>query len=129
MRVPYSELSDTAERVAAVVKSEESNFLDTIDEGLARIEKIFASMDQSGIEIVDGSSAAELYQTYGVPPELFEQMATDRDNAMHRAAQRLTSRLREDVHFANSAVLVLRVDAVRMFALPTTLAKYSRQNG
>ena len=26
---------------------------------------------------VDGAAAAELYQTYGVPPELFEALATE----------------------------------------------------
>ncbi len=79
MKSPYPELTETAERVAAVVKAEESNFLDTIDDGLDRIEKIFGSMRQSGLRAVDGSNAAELYQTYGVPPELFEQMAIEHD--------------------------------------------------
>ena len=32
MKSPYPELTETAERVAAVVKAEESNFLDTIDD-------------------------------------------------------------------------------------------------
>ena len=29
--------------------------------------------------MVEGAEAAELYQTYGVPPELFESMAAERN--------------------------------------------------
>jgi len=77
MRTPYAELAETAERVADVVKNEEANFFGTIDAGLARIRKIFSDMTSSGRTTVDGAEAADLYQTYGVPPEVFETMAAE----------------------------------------------------
>ena len=79
MRSPYPEISDTAPRVAAVIESEEKSFFATLDAGLSRIEKIFSTMSQSDLTQVDGQSAFDLYQTYGVPPELFQQIASEKD--------------------------------------------------
>jgi alanyl-tRNA synthetase len=75
MKVPYPELSETIQRVASTIRAEEANFFGTIDGGLAKIEKVFGEMSGAGRVIVHGDEAAELYQTFGVPPELFEAMA------------------------------------------------------
>lgn len=77
MKVPYPELGETVERVQKGMKAEEANFFGTIDAGLARISKVFADMTTHGRVIVHGEEAAELYQTYGVPPELVESMAAE----------------------------------------------------
>ncbi|MEZ6120230.1 MAG: alanine--tRNA ligase, partial [Pirellulaceae bacterium] len=72
MKNPYPELSETTERVANVIRQEEKMFLATIDGGLNRIGRIFETMRTEDKSIVDGHEAADLYQTYGVPAELFE---------------------------------------------------------
>ncbi|TWT43406.1 alanine--tRNA ligase [Botrimarina hoheduenensis] len=77
MANPYPELSETRERVASVIQKEEANFFGTIDDGLNRIERVFDEMRTDNRTAVDGAFAAELYQTYGVPPELFESLAAD----------------------------------------------------
>ena len=79
MRRPYPELAETVDRVASVIKREEESFLATIDGGLDRIEKLFTAIDHSGTGLVDGSEAAELYTTYGFPPELLETLAAERN--------------------------------------------------
>ncbi|MCA9270873.1 MAG: alanine--tRNA ligase, partial [Planctomycetales bacterium] len=81
MKAAYPELTETVERVQEVIKKEERNFFGTIDAGLARIEKIFEDMQSSGRTSVDGSEAAELYTTFGVPAELFETMAAENNLA------------------------------------------------
>ncbi|MEI8069945.1 MAG: alanine--tRNA ligase [Planctomycetota bacterium] len=81
MRKPYPELADTVERVAGIIKREEESFLSTIDGGLERIEKLFATIEKSGAGLVGGSDAAELYTTYGFPPELLETLAAERNCA------------------------------------------------
>ncbi len=81
MKEPYPELADTTQRVAEVIRNEESSFFATIDAGLARIEKIFAEMKAANRTAVDGAEAADLYQTYGVPPEVFETMAAENNLA------------------------------------------------
>jgi alanyl-tRNA synthetase len=77
MKAPYPELGETTTRVAQVIEKEESNFFSTIDAGLDRIERLFATMKSSGREVVGGSEAAEMYTTHGFPPELFETMAAE----------------------------------------------------
>ncbi|MDA0660226.1 MAG: alanine--tRNA ligase [Planctomycetota bacterium] len=78
VRTPYPELSETAQRVASVIRHEEMSFLSTIDGGLARMEKIFEEMRRDGHTLIDGHAAADLYTTYGVPPELFEATGVER---------------------------------------------------
>ena len=78
---PYPELQETVERVAGVIEKEEQNFFGTIDGGLNRIERIFDEMRTENRTTVDGAVAADLYQTYGVPPELFEGLAAEHNLA------------------------------------------------
>ncbi|MFI4875857.1 MAG: alanine--tRNA ligase [Blastopirellula sp. JB062] len=78
MKGGYPELTETTQRVASVIRTEEENFLDRLDDGLARTEKVFSAMRKENLTVVDGGEAAELYQTYGFPPELFEQVAAEK---------------------------------------------------
>ncbi len=81
MRSAYPELAETTERVASVIQKEEANFFGTIDEGLSRIERVFDEMRAAERVKVEGAVAAELYQTHGVPPELFEALAAEHNLA------------------------------------------------
>ncbi len=77
MKGPYPELTGTTERVSHVIKTEEANFLSTIDAGLERIERLFDSMKRADRALVSGREAAELYTTHGFPPELLETLAAE----------------------------------------------------
>ena len=79
MKTAYPELCETSDRVESVIKQEENAFLATLDDGLARIDSAFAELKSTGNAQVPGTTAADLYQTYGVPPELVESMASDLD--------------------------------------------------
>jgi len=81
MKTSYPELTETTPRVADVIENEEANFLGTLDAGLAKAETIFAEMAKGNRTAVNGAEAADLYQTYGVPPEVFETMAAERNLA------------------------------------------------
>jgi len=81
MKGPYPELTETTERVAQVIQQEEANFFATIDDGLSRIQRVFDAMRRQDRVCVEGAVAAELYQTYGVPPELFEALAAEHNLA------------------------------------------------
>ena len=79
MNAVYPELSKTTERVSQVMRREESDFFATIDSGLERIGRVFKDMQSSGRVMVDGQEAASLYQTHGVPPEMFQQIAAEKN--------------------------------------------------
>lgn len=78
MSSAYPELGSTVDRVADVIKKEEADFFSTIGGGLERIERVFDSMRDENAVRVDGAEAANLYQTHGVPPELFQALAAER---------------------------------------------------
>ncbi|MDO4570228.1 MAG: alanine--tRNA ligase [Planctomycetia bacterium] len=77
MKMPYPELAETAEVVQDVMKREEANFLATVDNGLRRIEKVFHQMKMENRAKISGDEAAEMYTTYGFPPELFETLGAE----------------------------------------------------
>ncbi len=77
MKSPYPELTVTVARVADVIEKEESNFLSTIDAGLDRIHRIFSQMKKEHRGMVAGAEAADMFQTHGFPPELFETLAAE----------------------------------------------------
>lgn len=77
MKTPYPELQETVSRVAKVIEQEEANFFGTIDAGLDRIQRLFDEMRKSNRPRVTGGEAADMYTTYGFPPELFEAMAAE----------------------------------------------------
>lgn len=79
MSRPYPDLKDTVERVQQVIEREEASFLSTLDDGLDRIERLFAHMKSEKSNTVDGHAAADLYQTFGIPSELLASMASDRN--------------------------------------------------
>jgi len=81
MKAPYPELTETVKRVRGVIEQEEASFFATIDDGLSRIERVFVEMRRENRVAVEGGVAAELYQTYGVPPELFEALAAEHNLA------------------------------------------------
>lgn len=89
MKTPYPEITETVDRVQSVIRNEEANFFATIDAGLERIHRVFDDMGQSKRSQVSGEVAADLYQTYGVPPELFESLAAERQFAFDWEGYRL----------------------------------------
>ena len=81
MHQPYPELSETVASVSNVIENEEANFLATIDAGLDRIQRIFDAMKKERRGVVSGAEAADMFQTHGFPPELFETLAAERNMA------------------------------------------------
>jgi len=77
MAAPYPELKETVDRVSGVIRKEEEAFLGTIDAGLSRIRQMFDTLRREHRGMVEGEKAAELYQTYGVPPELLQTLAAE----------------------------------------------------
>ena len=79
MQVPYPELAETTERVAGVIRKEEEAFFGTLASALSRIDTMFTKMHSDSRVMVDGHEAADLYKTNGVPPELLQTMAAERN--------------------------------------------------
>jgi alanyl-tRNA synthetase len=79
MKQPYPDLTETVAKVSNVIEKEEDSFLSTIDAGLDRIERTFDQMKKEHRGMVSGAEAADMFQTHGFPPELFETLAAERN--------------------------------------------------
>jgi len=73
----YPELNDTIENVKSVIESEEKRFLETIENGMDRLEEIMKSLKKSGGNIISGKDAFILYDTFGFPLEMTNEIASE----------------------------------------------------
>jgi len=63
----YPELKSQIEIIENVIKEEELSFLRTLEKGILKLNEIISNLDET---IVPGSSAFELYDTFGFPKDL-----------------------------------------------------------
>lgn len=71
----YSYLEEKQEEVEKIVLKEEERFLQTLNEGIKHFEKIIK--EENG-KIISGEAAFKLYDTYGFPIELTEELAEEK---------------------------------------------------
>ncbi|MCL2025662.1 MAG: alanine--tRNA ligase [Leptospirales bacterium] len=73
----YPELNDTIENVKSVIESEERRFLETIENGMDRLEELMKSLKKSGGNMISGKDAFVLYDTFGFPLEMTNEIASE----------------------------------------------------
>ena len=71
----YPNVKEKADFIKRVIKSEEERFHETLQEGLSILDQLIAKAKLTTKEI-NGSDAFKLYDTYGFPIELTEEIAT-----------------------------------------------------
>ncbi|MGZ2565130.1 alanine--tRNA ligase [Staphylococcus saprophyticus] len=71
----YPNVKEKADFIKRVIKSEEERFHETLEEGLVILNNLVAQAKTSTHEI-SGKDAFKLYDTYGFPVELTEEIAT-----------------------------------------------------
>jgi alanyl-tRNA synthetase len=70
----YPELQEKARHIVSVTRAEEERFLETIEDGLARLDQIISGSRGT----VSGEDAFKLYDTYGFPVDLTQVIASER---------------------------------------------------
>jgi alanyl-tRNA synthetase len=73
MQAPYPQLLERREVILAELAREEARFLETLERG----EKLLAEVLAAGPRQISGEQAFELYDTYGFPLELTEEIAQE----------------------------------------------------
>ena len=71
----YPNVKEKADFIKRVIKSEEERFHETLEEGLAILNQFIEKAKKDNHEI-KGADAFKLYDTYGFPVELTEELAT-----------------------------------------------------
>ncbi len=70
----YPELSEKEAYILKVVKIEEEKFRNTIDQGLEILQKEISKAKENGKDMLDGQILFRLYDTFGFPFELTEEI-------------------------------------------------------
>ncbi|HWU39638.1 MAG TPA: alanine--tRNA ligase-related protein, partial [Candidatus Acidoferrum sp.] len=73
----YPELASTREMVKMVIRSEEDRFSETLNVGLRLWAEERQKLKQEGRELIPGELIFKLYDTYGFPVDLTEEIARD----------------------------------------------------
>lgn len=81
---PYPELEEKKAFVLAELKIEEEKFLETLKKGEAEFEKMLPNLLRNPQKIMSGRLAFKLYDTYGFPIELTEELALENGLTVNR---------------------------------------------
>ncbi len=86
----YPELRSEAERIGETIQAEEGRFAETLDKGLVLLEDSLAELRRTGGKSLPGDVAFRLYDTYGFPVDLTEDILRNEGIAVdHEGFERL----------------------------------------
>jgi alanyl-tRNA synthetase len=106
MRGPYPQLERDRQAIHQVVRAEEERFSTVLSEGRERLERVIEETTGRGETVVDGAAIFRLYDTFGFPKELSEEILAriglsvdwesyDRELAAQRERARQSARFAE----------------------------------
>ncbi|GEA16078.1 alanine--tRNA ligase [Moorella sp. E308F] len=101
----YPEVAEQQEYIARVIRQEEERFHETLNDGMRVLNGIMEQAGREGRDTISGHEAFTLYDTYGFPVDLTEEIAGEKGFKVDRAgfeeamaAQRERARAaREDI--------------------------------
>ncbi|MDO5441552.1 MAG: alanine--tRNA ligase [Bacillota bacterium] len=78
----YPDLIERKEYIKKIIKIEEDKFAQTLDKGSEILEEYIADAKKTGVQAISGEQCFTLYDTYGFPVELTQEMAEDKGMAI-----------------------------------------------
>ncbi len=78
MKEAYPELAEHSRVIRDVVKAEEESFGDTLEYGMRLLNETMEKVKADGGDTIPGEEAFKLYDTYGFPMDLAQEIAEDR---------------------------------------------------
>ncbi|MDR2209941.1 MAG: alanine--tRNA ligase [Spirochaetaceae bacterium] len=82
---PYPELAANRDSILGELRREEEKFLETLQKGEHEFEKLLPNLLKDPKKLMSGRLAFKLYDTYGFPIELTEEVALERGLRVNRA--------------------------------------------
>ncbi|MCE1247469.1 MAG: alanine--tRNA ligase [Firmicutes bacterium] len=74
----YPELIEKREYCHNIISLEEENFGKTLSQGMALLENLISKLQAAGEDTLSGKNMFSLYDTYGFPKELTEEIAAEK---------------------------------------------------
>jgi alanyl-tRNA synthetase len=124
----YPNLREQSEQIKAELEREEANFLKTLDRGEKRLAEILARKPKQ----IAGKDAFELYDTYGFPLELTQEIAAEQglavDVASFEAEMELQRQRGRDAHETIDVTVQGTLDKLAEHLHTTEFLGYSQAN-
>ncbi|NLJ72416.1 MAG: alanine--tRNA ligase, partial [Syntrophomonadaceae bacterium] len=79
MGTAYPELIEKQDFIMEVIKLEEERFMVTLNDGIKKVEEIINAEKSKDKQVISGQDAFMLYDTYGFPLDLTEDMAEEQN--------------------------------------------------
>ncbi len=73
----YPELEKNKEIIKQVIIAEKDKFTKTLQKGEKEFEKVSTRLKENGQKVIDAQTVFNLYETYGFPPEMTEELAKE----------------------------------------------------
>jgi alanyl-tRNA synthetase len=83
---PYPDLMEKRSYIIKVVQMEEQRFQETLAQGMELLAKHIAELEQAGKKVFNGATAFKLYDTFGFPWELTQEILDDHNMQLDKAA-------------------------------------------
>lgn len=80
----YPEVNEKAEFIQKVIKNEEERFHETLNDGLAILNRVIEKARTDSSEIITGVDVFRLYDTYGFPVDLTEEYVQEAGYSIDR---------------------------------------------
>ncbi|UMZ74008.1 alanine--tRNA ligase [Natranaerofaba carboxydovora] len=74
MEDAYPELKEREEYINKIIQIEEERFLETVEQGMEILKGYIEDLNNEGKDVLDGSLAFKLYDTYGFPIDLTREI-------------------------------------------------------
>ncbi|MCI9245629.1 MAG: alanine--tRNA ligase [Clostridia bacterium] len=73
----YPDLVEKKENIKEVIVTEKDKFVKTLANGEREFNKVVAKLKQENKNVIDGHTIFKLYETYGFPPEVTQDLAKE----------------------------------------------------
>ncbi|SMC59315.1 alanine--tRNA ligase [Sporomusa malonica] len=80
----YPDISDKKSYIKRVIQLEEERFHNTLAQGIELLSKHVQDLTQTGQAVLDGATAFKLYDTYGFPWELTEEILSEHNMTLDK---------------------------------------------
>lgn len=116
----YPELDEKRELILKVLTTEEENFNKTIDQGLVILSDLESRLVKEGKTCLDGEDAFRLYDTYGFPIDLTNEILEEKgftvdmdgfNNAMNKQKETARGARKETNYMGADATVYDKIDA------------------
>jgi alanyl-tRNA synthetase len=93
----YPELEEKRDFILNVLTQEENRFDKTIDQGLMRLDELTKSMEERGETVLSGEEAFKLYDTFGFPLDLTEEILAEKGFILDKESFEIAMKQQRDM--------------------------------